>query len=740
MSTPFHTGASARDPRSGRAQAVCALAGSALVLGALTVMVLRHHSIRAWSDPVNWLVFARELGREFFTSRHACGYPLFLRLILPLTGPYGIFFSNLPLIAGVIAGAGILAAMLTPGPPARRAAAAAFAVLILATFDPWLIQAMTNPYRDPLSHLLLLGAMGLAAAELPRERWRGTRAITAGTLFGLAFSVREPALLAGVPLGGLVLTRARRVGAAAGRAVALALAGALLGAAPLLAQGLLRRGGGGLLPPQALAEQRWLPGLHWVAFGEVAPQVLEYLTQWPRAALLFSAPLVLGLVTVVRERNSPAAVMLAAPTAIYTLFYCFYWTFVPRYLWIAVVFGSALGGIGVTAALGALLRRSPWGERTAAVVATVACALGAVWLLSLRPTERRFTVQDARALAREVAARIPAGTKVLARRHFCEIIRWFNHLDAYPASWHWAANAHDPSDSLRERLAPEFASGRPVWCAEVRSGGRRDIEWAAVRRAFDVIPAGVEPLDLADFSLTPARVDFWRLRPWSSTGTVLEVYVPEPGMRLELDARAVGAGARLMLRRRPSPASTEVLADRAAVRGANFFALGTHTGLLEVVLSAPAGVPAVPGIRLYRAAEPVLLDFDPTAEPWCGATLGEGFLLPPYGQSCPRVFGRAEVRVPADLVGPDGADLQLRWRGTRLDRARSIGLRVSSGSHSVELRAPCDRAFRISDARAAPADPDGPVARLHLEVRPEMPGHGIEIEWIAVRARQAAKR
>ncbi len=719
-------------PQSRIAQYIAAT-GGALVLGALGVMVLRAYSIRAWSDPVNWLVFARDLPTEFFTSRFACGYPLFLRLILPLTGPYLVFLSNLPLILGAIAGAGALAAALTPGPSEQKTAAALFTIAICAVFDPELMRVITNPYRDPLSHVLLLGSLGLAAYELPRDRWRASRVFAAGLLFGLAYSVREPALLAGLPLAVLLIAHQQRVGGAAvARAAGWALAGALIGAAPLLAQSLLREGEGGVLPPQTLAEQRWLPGMNWGAFGEVAPQVAKYLLGWPRATLLLALPFALGLVMMARDRNGPAAALLAAPALIYAFFYCFYWTFVSRYLWIAAIFGAAVGGLGLASALGTLGARLKWKRSLPGAAALLACAVAAVWLLGLRPPTRRVRVADARALAAEVAARVPPGTKVLARRHFCEIIRWFNGLDAGPASWLWAPDAEDPSDSLRQRLAQEFSAGRTVWCAEVRYGGRRDIEWAAVRRAFDFEAAGVEPIDLDPFNLPSARVDFWRIRPWMATSSVAEVYVPEPDMRLEVDARAIGANARLELRDANEVTPHPPLAARTAVPGANFLALGPHTGVLQLALSAPGGVPHIPGIRLYRRGEPALLDFDPTAEPSCAAWLGEGFVRPPYGQTCVRAYGRATVRIPADLLGPEGADLEVRWRGTKLDRARTIGLRITSGPHTTDLRAPCDRSFQIGRARAAPAAPAEPEIVLHLEVLPDAPGHGIELEWISL--------
>ncbi|HPQ17592.1 MAG TPA: hypothetical protein PLP04_20360, partial [Bryobacteraceae bacterium] len=247
-------------PRQAQVAVLLAVLGGALALVALGTMVLRTHSIHAWSDPVNWLTFARNLPTELFTNRFACGYALFLRLILPITGPYWVFLSNLPIIVAVIASAGGVAAVLTPGPPAQKAASALFTIALATVFDPWLVQVMTNPYRDPLSHLFLFGSLLFAARELPHQPWRASRLFVAGLLLGLAYSVREPALLVAIPLAALMIMRARPAGARTlARAAGWALAGALMGALPLLVQSLLREGGGGLLPPQTLAEHRWLP-------------------------------------------------------------------------------------------------------------------------------------------------------------------------------------------------------------------------------------------------------------------------------------------------------------------------------------------------------------------------------------------------------------------------------------------------------------------------------------------------
>lgn len=703
--------------------AALASAAAVFLLGAAVVFVLRNYSIKAWSDPINWLTFARDLRTEFFTNRFACGYPLFLALIEPLTGPYAVFLSNLPLLLAAIAGAGWLAAAALPA-EARTARWAAFfvtAALVIAADMPVLF-VLVNPYRDALSHALLMAAMLPAARCTHGSRPSAATALTSGLLFGLAYSVREPVLLIAGPIGVFLLLRQRQDPSfGLPRWVAWTAVGAVLGASPLVAQSLLRSGGAGWLPPQSIAENKLLPGLHAVAFSQTGPLVWDYLFDGPVWRWVLVGLWALGLGVAIRTRHLSAGLLLAAPAAIYAVFYSFYWTLVVRYLWIALLFGAATGGWCVATTLHTTTRR--WAPRLVAYlpvgVGIAAAIVTASVLLRYRTPELRFRMEDARRLTAAVGDIVPPGAKVLALRHFCEIIRWFNGLDAFPASWHWQADASDPVPSLRTAVLPAFEDSREVWAAEVRTRGRRDVEFAAIRRAFEPVP--VATLDLAPFNLGSISVAFWKLQPWSSTRQEWSVYAPQSNMVLTIDAGSLSAPATLRVNEG---------AATPARSGANFIRL-PHPGPYRVVLDSTEPLARLP-VRLWPPSEPVQLDFDLSAEPSCQAWLGEGFRRPPYGIAAPAVQAEAVLTLPAAAITPARPHrLRLRMRSTKLDPANFVGLEVHVGGTATSARVPMDRRFHVFETAVWVPRSEGDMDARLVIVDPA-PRRGIELETVDI--------
>ena len=73
------------------------------VLGCFLWLASGNYYVRAFSDCINWLSYARDLGHEFTHSRWPYGFPLFLRGVMALVGPYWVFLANLPVMLALFA-------------------------------------------------------------------------------------------------------------------------------------------------------------------------------------------------------------------------------------------------------------------------------------------------------------------------------------------------------------------------------------------------------------------------------------------------------------------------------------------------------------------------------------------------------------------------------------------------------------------------------------------------------------
>ncbi len=703
---------------------VAAALGAAVVaLAAVAAFILRHHSIKAWSDPVNWLTFARDFAAEFRSSRFACGYPIFLRLILPLTGPFGVFLSNLPLVLLVMVQAGWLAARALPDArPAVRAAAAAVTVALLAAADAHVLLTMANPYRDPLSHALLLASLLMVAKRADGQRPSPAASFVAGLVFGLAFTVREPALITALPIGVLLLWVQRsRPEFALPRWIGWAAAGAALGAAPLVVQGMVRAGGSAPLPPQSIAEGRLMPGLHWAALAQTGRLATAYFSTFSGVRPLIPILWAIGLVGSALARRRRALCLLAIPAGLYSAFYSFYWTFVPRYFWIALVFGAATAGWLVGHVADRLTRRrSAWlAAALPVLVAVSACGALAAWLARIPTPSERFTIHHARRLATAVERIVPANAHFLAPRPFCEIVRWFNRLDAWPASWLWEPGVADPSRSLRRRLAASFDGDRPVLAGELRLAGRRDIEFSALRRAFS--SHRLESLDLEPYGLGRQRVTFWRLEPWTATQQEWTVYSPLSNCVLQIDAGPLDEPAELQVDGAP---------PMVARPGANFVAL-PRVGDFRVRLHSTVPVPRLP-VRILAPDEPLLLDFDVSADVPCLAWLADGFRIPPYGLAAPVVERTGDIRLPTALPGnPGPRRVRLRVRATEPATGSVLRFAVGMAGNEWELAVRMDRRFHELDIGPA-TPPAGVEWTCRIRVIDPGPDRGLEVESIAI--------
>lgn len=655
---------------SGRlARAIAAAAVTAMVaVAALAAWhVWFNYSLMAWSDPLNWLRFARNLGTEFSTSMFPVGYPLFLRAALDVLGPYLVFFANFPLIVLYsLLGAAIVGRALSERRHAASvlpAQALAFACLIAC--DPEMVRLLTNPYRDPLSYVYLFGSILMLLDYLsgkPRRMWR---LAGSGLLFGAAYSVREPSLLMAGPMGLMVLTcwfRDRDIPLLKGGAVFVSAA--ILGGAPLIVQSLVSHGG--LLPPQISngdiqATSGINPGdmaLFRANAGLMGTVIGDLLV---RLTVLFA----LGAGYALADRNRTMLTIIIPGTAMYGVMYLFYNTFVHRYYYVVLLMAAIVASYGLcrlTLDVGRAFERMLGARRAAVFVAPAASlvliALGiayaAVQFVPKGPRHSAFRLAQAREFAATVEKNIPVADRpvVICRRNLCELIEWFGRIDSCDTPFFVNAAPADRLPALKSHVESILAAGRPVYFIDFPRGETEARDSGPLSQLFDLYYIKDIRLD----HCVPAEwgmgsVPLFSVRP--ATNTHADISVPRSlsnGGWLEVRAGLLwraGDGRSNAVIRVGNAVVTDRLPD-----GFSVLPLEASKGTSEATVTFESDKPfaAESPLRVRSFADVLSYDFNYYATPFAANLSGEGLLHPdPKYRLYPAIFSNALVVLTAPL-------------------------------------------------------------------------------------------
>ncbi len=180
------------------------ITGLLLVLAALAAYLLTARSIMPYSDPANWFVFGRNFTEQFGHKRLAYGFPLVVAAAIQVAGPFYAFLVNVPLLLLLTLLVHAFTRRLIPAELPRAALVApfgaAFAVLLFIQHNGRMLAKLANPYRDPLSHVLLLLACLLLVGFRRGPARSLAPVVAAGLLMAYACSTRETAVLMLLPL------------------------------------------------------------------------------------------------------------------------------------------------------------------------------------------------------------------------------------------------------------------------------------------------------------------------------------------------------------------------------------------------------------------------------------------------------------------------------------------------------------------------------------------------------------
>lgn len=443
----------------------------ALPIAGLLVYVGRNYVLVPHSDPANWILLAQQLGESETPHRYPIGYPLYLRLIGNITGPFYIFFANIPWLLAFLILTGVATYhMLRPDRSRERAALAglwAMFFLLAAGREVWI--ALVNPYRDPLAHTFLLGAVALvfAAFHSHRPGRAGVCAAGAGLCIGLGYCVREPTVLAAPFLLFLVWATARRHNRSAWAGMAVFLAGVGLGALPVLWQSWYGYGQIAV-SPYSLHEGRITPGFYWSLPAALSTgfEARHFFLRPLYGFFLFCA--LSGAFFAFGRKFDSRGRMLTLLALVYFVLYSFYWRFYSRYFFVVSVLAAPLAALGFLAWMEWIASRLRLSETRAYAAAWIPTALLGLAVLipcarAFPNRDRLFRLDQARQLAFLLQEHVPREAIILAPHRLAQVILTLTPLTAHPPEIHWGAEPAPSVSMTNLILALQADYGEVYW-------------------------------------------------------------------------------------------------------------------------------------------------------------------------------------------------------------------------------------------------------------------------------------
>jgi hypothetical protein len=693
---------------------------TAAVLAVFAVYLARNYSLRLMSDPGLWYLCGKDFAESYWHAKRAYGFPLLVHLAIAVAGPWNALLVNLPVLVAMAAALLALMRRSFAGALPRPELAAALGLAMFLVVERGMLVALVNPFRDPLSYLLMLGAM-LALVRYrrgapPRLAWIAA----SGALLALAASARETAVLMMGPMF-LYALAAKRGDRARPFWIPMLvfLAAFAVAILPLAVQNAAITGNP-LVPAQSAKSVSFrgslVPGVALAHLAHTLPQALQWLGRHygPAGVVL----IVLGAASVIRkpDRGGEVAWLFLPAIAVHLLFYGAYVRPVERYLCVVDLFAIPLAAYGLgqlLRAAGGLLGAAAWPgflRRGLAAVALLAPAL--VLLPFLGGPPERFRARDARAFAAWLEGAAPAGALVLGDRPMGEIARAL--VDRECRVTHFLT----PQISVRDPATGPALDGLHRQFPAVYLLYAGNVGHFVAAREFDAAP--VETVDAARFRLatTLGKESFHlaRLEPWTATASVARV-------------RCDGAGPQVLLvnagRLSKHPRTwTEVSVDGRVVGRMNrdhdaYFLVEPPSGgrEVEVRLASDGPVPREFTAWMRPVSRPLTLSFRGDGGADYTSRLSPEFLTRLRSSMDVFIAARGTVLAPTYAPAPDAVyEVVLALRVSPRPDAPPCRLRVRVGGVvRFDEAWPADGEGRQVKLALSAAEVTGPDTPLDLE-------------------------
>lgn len=686
-------------PAARLALALTALFAAGL-LAALAGLIVSRYQVKAYSDPINWLMYARDFASQFRSSPYPPGYPLFLSAALRVAGPYRIFLANLPLLLLAFACGAALCYRMLRGDGVSRAAAAFGALATLCVFaglDVELLFLLVNPYRDPLAIALTLGSFLLLIAAVRGEAPRPSLAAVAGVLLGFAAGTRETSILAmpAMFLYGLAAWGFdRRV--PFWKTALLFGAGCGAGLAPMLWQTYLQSGQM-LMPAQSAQRGAVLPGFY--VDTHAATRYYAWLYYREDVGRLLVAGAALGAVFGAAKRNRILLLLVLPAAVTLAVFYSYYESFVRRYYYTVSALAAPIAAYGCASLVLLVQARLRWRGAQAAVQAAAAAACLAWVGLRIHhgapAPGPAFQAPQAERLAAAFGPLVDARTIVLSPRPLSDMLRHFTPATSLPLEKLCHSGALNVPN-VREEVEGWLKDGRDVLAVDLT--GENQPPGRDVRILSGVYePVFVRSFRTDDFNLRDLLgagvLALYRVTPQTQTVSVASLAVPGRGAVLRLDggllwpADTARKQARLFLDGAPVLERVEDGANYVRVPDA-----AADRGTVDLRLESDAPI----GSRLFCEVigrdEPIVIPLGEEAipnhrrfirlQPGTPRSHDAGVIL---------VRDRAEILCPVLWASNDLAIAQADLRSLGKGTPQPLLATLSQGGASVERKVPQDR-------------------------------------------------
>lgn len=605
----------------------------ALMFCMFAFILLHNYYLKPYSDPLNWITYAKDLHANPHLSKYPVAYALFLRFIMPITGPYYVFLSNLPILLVVAA----LVAYLTSLAATKQERIsplwlAVGSLALMISFEPGLWVYLVNPYRDPLSHAFLFGSILLFLRYLRREGQELWSLVTSALFLGIATSIRETSILVAVVLAmhGFLAWRSNRRIPLSGSILWFAVF-LVIGLLPLLVHAYLRTGQA-LLPATSAVDGHLVPGMHFksLVFLKTFSAAWHYYRY--QGGLLFSICFIAGVVFSFAKRNTIIRNICLPSALIYFIFYSFYWTFVRRYLFIATLFSIPVAVYGLYSLIDWLVcafRRSTLSLPLQRLATVGLFVLVIITTFKMSSPDTPFQIREAKTLVEDIKDFIPRNATVLAPRPASEVFSYFLGVNSYfiqisPES------GLPLEDQVLLTLKPLLQKPDPVYYLALPV--KVDHLTISVNQVVDAEP--VLQFHPAKYKfenvMGQAPLTLYRLHAWTQNVTkVTLTNAPMTPAILRINAKllwnceSMRHFAKLKLQ--------GVTLREKVLNGANYFwwdpsewPAGTSS-LLE--LSSDTPLPSSLGLTFLDPHNPILLDFAPNASPQHESLLSDDFVV-----------------------------------------------------------------------------------------------------------------
>lgn len=656
------------------------------LLLAFLVFILRNWHIKAYSDPMAWLIFAKSFPVRLAHSNLPLGYPAFLWLVMKVTGPYYVFLANLPVLALLILLVGILASHAARETESTETGLSVgiLAAALLLGFDPDLLIYMTNPYRDPLSYVLLAGALVFMARYVALPGNRRWHLALSGLLVGLAYCVREPSLLAIGPMFLLGVLHERKNGLLSIlRSAGAFTLGLVPGTLPLLFQTFIIRQQVSISPYSG-SHGILLPGFH----AGILPETLS--KAWPyflwRMGWIPIGLLLAGSAFALYRRNR-TMLCLTLLAILYTVFYGFYWMFSQRYYYVVTLCGAPLVAFGAYAAISCLLHRVHRPNWTSPIFRWVVLLISLVTgirLLAAGSVHQPFRVPQAQRFVKTLQATVPPGATLFCERPLADVIRTLADIPATSLS-----GFHNESlENAFAFIESPLQNNQPVFFMKTTAPEKADPNESLIRRRFDLVESTLFPSEhyRLDYFTYGNPVALYQILPWSQNKTDHSVVISSPAL-LRLHAGDLWhdeqrTTAELWL--------TNQLAIERVQNGINYTAVFPASPQpAAVILTSDRPIPSNLAPALLRPDDPIDLDVGAlSANPHDALLSADFFQEPAHNQFARRLNGQGTVTLPLPWREPMTVMAEFFVRPADMDTGGSISIAHPTGeSVAATLRA-----------------------------------------------------